>query len=235
MTKKIFCFKCICIDVTFVFANLFFRSEGLQFLVIVLDPTVKLCKCQGFCLYIHCVFNVPFSMVTEFLSIHPLSKPLILEGHGRDKADFSWHWVRGGEGYTLDYQSITGLTSIDRQPFMLVFTSTDSLQLAVNLSCRTLVCGRKMENPQRRSANSTQKATTSGNSANHCTPTLHTPLHSAQIYWGTTHGHHLSYIPVWVYVCVYIFLNACHQPQNMQIHHCKSSGLVFGLGFFKLH
>lgn len=35
-----------------------------------------------------------------------------------------------------------------------------------------------------------------------------------------------------LFVCECIFLNARHQPLNVQTHHCKSSGLVFGLDFF---
>lgn len=45
-----------------------------SYLVFVLDPTVKLFVLKGFllfCLYIHCVFDVPFSMATEFFSIQP--------------------------------------------------------------------------------------------------------------------------------------------------------------------
>lgn len=42
-----------------------------SFWSLFLDPTVKLFVSRFFCLYIHCVFNVPFSMVTEFFSVQP--------------------------------------------------------------------------------------------------------------------------------------------------------------------
>lgn len=45
--------------------------------------------------------------------------------------------------------SNTGPTQKDRQLFMLTFTTTTNLQPPVNLTCFSLDCGRKIENPEK--------------------------------------------------------------------------------------
>ena len=98
------------------------------------------------------LYWVPGWLITSLNTVHPSIHPLSVTAYpiqgrgGRLEPIPADIWRRQGTPWT-GHQTITGLTHRDRQSFTLTFTPTGNLESTVNLTCMSLDCGRKPENP----------------------------------------------------------------------------------------
>lgn len=97
--------------------------------------------------------SIPLSISYNHLSLR------VMGGCSRSRVTLG---ERRGAPWT-DRQSITGLTHGGKQPFTLTFTPMGNFESPINLTCMSLVCGRKLEHTEKahtgmgRTSKSTQK------------------------------------------------------------------------------